>query len=238
MGPNVQDAAARAKQLISERKYQDAVRACRRVLLSRPDEASMRVLLAQALLALGRHDEVRVEMQALLKKSPDVGAAHRLLGEALLRGGKKQQAIAALKEALRLDPDDDEARDLLDESGDVVEEMAPLETIERWFPEEPTRVETPDAPSAPATRGLDEGLASIELAPDFEAEVTQTNEHRSPPDKRGTKSTLLGLPPVLPPSALPPAPRSSPNAVPAPPAPSVPPPPPGGGLPSARPPRA
>ena len=69
MGSSVQDVTARAKQLISERKYRDAVRACRRVLLSKPDAVPVRLLLAQALLALGRHDEVRIEMLALSKKA-------------------------------------------------------------------------------------------------------------------------------------------------------------------------
>ena len=140
MGSSVQDVTARAKQLISERKYRDAVRACRRVLLSKPDAVPVRLLLAQALLALGRHDEVRIEMLALSKKAPDVGAAWRLLGEAYIRGGQPDAAAEALREALKLDPADDEARDLLEEVGEV-DAPPKMETIDRWFGGEPTHAE-------------------------------------------------------------------------------------------------
>ncbi len=235
MGPNAQDGAARAKQLVSERKYQDAVRACRRLLLSRPDHVDVRVLLGQALLALGRHDEVRIEMQALLKRSPLVAPAHRLLGEAFLRARQTDNAAASLKEALRLDPEDDEARELLDELGEV-DEMPPAETIERWFPDEPTRVEPEAAPAIPAPSAPP---PSVELSDDLRDEITRTSEQAAP----ARKKTLLGLDAAPPPVVQPPAPRasgplpspSSPGVV-APPKPSVPPPPPGKNAPTAPPP--
>lgn len=238
MGPNAQDGAARAKQLVSERKYQDAVRACRRLLLSRPDHVDVRVLLGQALLALGRHDEVRIEMQALLKRSPLVAPAHRLLGEAFLRARQTDNAAASLKEALRLDPEDDDARELLDELGEV-DEMPPAETIERWFPEEPTRVEAEAAPAIPAPSAPP---PSVELSDDLRDEITRTSEQAAP----ARKKTLLGLtavqPPVPSPSPLSaprasgPLPSPTSPAVVAPPKPSVPPPPPGGTAPTAAPP--
>ena len=232
MGPNAQDGAARAKQLVSERKYQDAVRACRRLLLSRPDHVDVRVLLGQALLALGRHDEVRIEMQALLKRSPLVAPAHRLLGEAFLRARQTDNAAASLKEALRLDPEDDDARELLDELGEV-DEMPPAETIERWFPEEPTRVEAEAAPAIPAPSAPP---PSVELSDDLRDEITRTSEQAAPVRKK----TLLGVATVQPPAAAPRAPGplpspTSPGIV-SPPKPSVPPPPPGGSAPTAPPP--
>jgi predicted Zn-dependent protease len=236
VGPNAQDGAARAKQLVSERKYQDAVRACRRLLLSRPDHVDVRVLLGQALLALGRHDEVRIEMQALLKRSPLVAPAHRLLGEAFLRARQTDNAAASLKEALRLDPEDDDARELLDELGEV-DEMPPAETIERWFPEEPTRVEAEAAPAIPAPSAPP---PSVELSDDLRDEITRTSEPAAPVRKK----TLLGLTAVQPPVPSPlsaprasgPLPSPTSPAVVAPPKPSVPPPPPGGTAPTAAPP--
>src|SRR5690606_30598838 len=77
-----QELSERAKLLISERKYQEAVRACRRALLSQPDQVEVRLLLGEALLALERYDEVRVEMMALARKLPNRVEVHRLLGEA------------------------------------------------------------------------------------------------------------------------------------------------------------
>ena len=230
MGPNAQDGAARAKQLVSERKYQDAVRACRRLLLSRPDHVDVRVLLGQALLALGRHDEVRIEMQALLKRAPLVAPAHRLLGEAFLRARQTDNAASALKEALRLDPEDDEARELLDELGEV-DDMPPAETIERWFPDEPTRIEADAAPAIPASSAPP---PSVELSDDLREEITRTHDQASP---RHPKQTLLGMAAVqAPPRASGPLPSPSSPGVVAPPKPSVPPPPPGGSSPTAPPP--
>ncbi len=139
MGSTVPEVIARAKQLIAERKHQEAVRACRRVLLARPDEGAVRLLLAQALLALDRHDEVRLEMLSLVKKTPDSAAAHRLLGEARMRLGRHEEAAEALKTALKLDPSDDEARDLLEELGTAEEDLPPkMGTIDRWFADEKT----------------------------------------------------------------------------------------------------
>ena len=54
MGAASQELTERAKLLISERRYQEAVRACRRALLVRPDQVEVRLLLGEALLALER----------------------------------------------------------------------------------------------------------------------------------------------------------------------------------------
>ena len=263
MGSSVQDVTARAKQLISERKYRDAVRACRRVLLSKPDAVPVRLLLAQALLALGRHDEVRIEMLALSKKAPDVGAAWRLLGEAYIRGGQPDAAAEALREALKLDPADDEARDLLEEVGEV-DAPPKMETIDRWFGGEPTHAEArideirpPDEQAPPATGPSIDAPASVELDPEFEAEATSAEHDVSglpsapptPSPAKPRKRTLLGLPAAPRPGAARPPGAGLPSAPPppgmpkpsAPPPPGVPkpsaPPPPGVSKPSAPPPR-
>ena len=141
MSTGIEDLTARAKQLIAERSYQDAVRACRRVLLSRPDETPVRILLGKALLALRRYDEVRAEMMAILRTSPEEASAHRLLGEAHLRAGDPHKARDSIKRALELDASDDEARELMAE---IDEETAPVSaTIDRWFdPEAVATVQT------------------------------------------------------------------------------------------------
>ncbi|MBO6940143.1 MAG: tetratricopeptide repeat protein [Deltaproteobacteria bacterium] len=151
MGSTVPEVIARAKQLIAERKHQEAVRACRRVLLARPDEAQVRLLLGQALLALNRSDEVRLEMLSLVRKNPENASAHRLLGEARMRLGRSDEARKSLKQALKLDPADDEARELLEELGESPDELPPpMETIDRWFADEKTE------------DGADSGLAPLE----------------------------------------------------------------------------
>ena len=131
-----QELTERAKLLIAERRYQEAVRACRRALLSQPDQVDVRLLLGEALLALSRYDEVRVEMMALLRKAPDRAEAHRLLGEAYLRDGRQSQAVESLRRAAQLDPSDEATRDLLAEAKDDEAGPPPSTTIERWFAEE------------------------------------------------------------------------------------------------------
>ncbi|HEY8432518.1 MAG TPA: tetratricopeptide repeat protein, partial [Sandaracinaceae bacterium] len=134
MGAASQELTERAKLLISERRYQEAVRACRRALLSQPDQVEVRLLLGEALLALQRYDEVRVEMMALARKLPGRAEVHRILGEAYLRDHRPTQAIESLRRALELDPNDEIAKELLAEAAD---ERPPVSTtIERWFAEE------------------------------------------------------------------------------------------------------
>ncbi|HJL17221.1 MAG TPA: tetratricopeptide repeat protein, partial [Sandaracinaceae bacterium LLY-WYZ-13_1] len=134
MGAASQELTERAKLLISERKYQEAVRACRRALLSKPDQVEIRLLLGEALLALERYDEVRVEMMALARKVPDRADVYRVLGEAYLRDGRPNQATEALRKALELDPSDEVAQELI---GEAADENAPISTtIERWFADE------------------------------------------------------------------------------------------------------
>ncbi len=205
MGTNVQDVAARAKELIAERKYQDAVRACRRILLLRPDEAPARLLLAQALLALGRHDEVRLEMQALTRKDPGCVSAYRLLAEAHIRGGNKDAALRALEEALRLEPGDSEARELMEEL-DELEGPPPMETIERWFGNvEPATVEVvgdplgavPTRAELPPVRGELAPTATVRTDPHF------VSEPSTKPQVPRRKRTILGMPAVAQPGREP-----------------------------------
>ena len=243
MSTGIEDLTARAKQLIAERSYQEAVRACRRVLLSRPDEAPVRILLGKALLALRRFDEVRAEMMAVLRAEPNEPTAHRILGEAHLRAGDPQKARECVARALELDPNDEEARDLL---GEIDEETAPVSaTIDRWFdPEavatlqtEPPAFDDEHTGPQPDVRHFDQ-QTSIEVDPSLTAraalaeaeEAEQAKTHALPPPIRSgparTKDGLSSIPPPpasRPPSAGPPR-RSMPRA-PAAPVSSMPPPP-------------
>ena len=167
MGTKTEDLTARAKELIAERRYAEAVRICRRLLLSRPDELGVRLLLGMALLAQRRYDEVRVEMLSLLRIAPNEAAGHRLLGEAYLRAGQLDRARQSLQRALDLDPRDNVSADLLGEAAD--EDSSPSLTINRWFDPsaqstDETRLpeEDEDPPTAIAgTDGRLPGRASI-----------------------------------------------------------------------------
>jgi len=211
MGAASQELTERAKLLISERRYQEAVRACRRALLSQPGQIEIRLLLGEALLALERYDEVRVEMIALARKAPERASVHRLLGEAYLRDGRPTQAIESLRRALNLDPHDEVAEELIAEAA---EETAPVSTtIERWFADEaePTvetespawqEVSTP-VPGATHPPELIPVEPSVQIDPSLVEEALGTRPKTSPARPaarvRSRKPTIAGAgiaPPV------------------------------------------
>jgi tetratricopeptide (TPR) repeat protein len=120
------------KRAIAERRYDEAIRDARRLVLESDKHPETQLLLGEALLAAGRNDEARVEMLALVRERPEESAAHRLLGEAYLRDRQLDPARASLRRAVELDPDDEAARDLLLEADSEV--AAPMSsTVERWM---------------------------------------------------------------------------------------------------------
>ncbi|MBW2460033.1 MAG: tetratricopeptide repeat protein [Deltaproteobacteria bacterium] len=216
MGTSTEDLSARAKQLIAERRYQEAVRACRRILLSRPAMTEVRVLLGMALLALSRHDEVRAEMMAVLRDRPEVAPAHRLLGEAHLRDGQVDKARDSFTRALELDPSDEEARELLSEV--AAEEPVITTTIDRWFdPEAVATVQTEsplwDEVVTGSVRQYDSNAPG-----DLAGEATRAHAPSVPPPPQ-SGSQMPPPPAAPPPSYMPPSPvgPSSGSAFPAPP---------------------
>lgn len=204
MSATSQEPTERAKLLISERRYKEAVRACRRALLSQPGQIDIRLLLGEALLALERYDEVRVEMLALARKAPENGAVQRVLGEAYLRDGRPKQATESLRKALALDPNDEVAQELLAEADD--EEAPVSSTIERWFANEAdaTAVETESpgwveektpVPAKPATQPGPEVIGpSVELAPDVITEPDRKARSAAETRVRARARTLQGRP--------------------------------------------
>ena len=104
MPPN--DFVSRGQALVASGQYQEAVKVCRLGLLGRPTEVHGRLVLAQALLALRRYDEVLAEMRVALELDGAMAAAHGLKGEALLRKGDMHAAREALIRARELAPGD------------------------------------------------------------------------------------------------------------------------------------
>ncbi len=195
-----QDLAAQARELIASQEYHEAVRICRRVLLSRPNDVQVRLLLGQALLPLERYEEVRVQMLSLARRTPDDPAVHRLLGEAYLRSGQEDKAWESLTAALQLDPQDEEAAELL---GEVAGEPA-SNTLARWF--DPDAVATEEVDFERTTdemdtdESLDLGGATEPIPPvDLDEEDTAANVP-SIKDVPPELSAPLSSPPSPPPS--------------------------------------
>lgn len=65
-----------------------------------------RVLLARALVQMGRRDAARAALEEAIAANPNRAEAHRLLGSLLDEAGDFAGAEARYREALRLDPDD------------------------------------------------------------------------------------------------------------------------------------
>lgn len=135
MPNDAEDLLKDAKSKLAARNYAEAVRICRRVIMSFPKDIDARLLLANALMALAKYSEVRAEMIKLLQDSPQLHVAHRLLGEAYLRDGQLGHAKDALRQTLRLEPKDVIAKELLleAENDDAFVDQG---TVARWFPEE------------------------------------------------------------------------------------------------------
>jgi tetratricopeptide (TPR) repeat protein len=100
------DFVSRGQGLVASGQYQEAVKVCRLGLLGRPTQVDGRLVLAQALLALRRYDEVLAEMRVALELDGGIAAAHALKGEALLRKGDMHAAKESLDRARQLAPSD------------------------------------------------------------------------------------------------------------------------------------
>lgn len=105
----------RGQALVDRGQYQDAVKVCRLGLLASPTEVAGRLVLATALCALRRYDEVLAEMRVALDLEPDNPRAHVLKATALLRKGDALQAREVAERARTLDPSNAEAAALVRE---------------------------------------------------------------------------------------------------------------------------
>lgn len=118
----------RAKVLITQRRYEEAIKLCRDGLLANPNHVEGTVLLAMALLALNQYDQVCREIEPLLQREPEHALAHRLLGEAHLRLGHTAQARHHLELAKKAQPEIPAIIELLEE----VERSAKAAKHPKW----------------------------------------------------------------------------------------------------------
>ena len=110
------DFVSRGQDLVAAGQYQEAVKVCRLGLLARPGEVNGRLVLASALLALRRYDEVLAEMRVAIELEPGNAGAHQLRGEALLRKGDPHGAVDTLTRARKLAGGDPSIAALLEEA--------------------------------------------------------------------------------------------------------------------------
>lgn len=100
VSPALESALAR----FSEKKYADAVAACRAVIAQAPRSARAHRLCGRALLALDRHDEAVLHLRAAVATDPGLAETHAELAAALLKTGDLADAEASCRRAVVLRP--------------------------------------------------------------------------------------------------------------------------------------
>ena len=91
----------------------DAIALCREGLVRYPQYTTARLILAKALLAEGRLDEVAAEAATMLETTPKDVQCLRLASDVERRRGNIDGAADHLEKIVKLDPGDREARALL-----------------------------------------------------------------------------------------------------------------------------
>src|SRR6266568_53872 len=103
----------RAKQLMAEGKFVQAVSLYRELNQAVPNDAGLMLNLGMALHMAGRKREAIPELEAAVKYDPGLAPAWLFLGTAHLQLGETTAAVKALKVVLELQPDHREARQML-----------------------------------------------------------------------------------------------------------------------------
>ncbi|MDK2973875.1 MAG: hypothetical protein PWP08_246 [Methanofollis sp.] len=98
------DPRKEAFALYEDGRYRESIGVCARM----PDDASLAVLVAKNLLALGEYEEAEAQVLDLLVKMPESSYLHSFLGRVLAARGD-DRATAEYAEAIQLDPKNEEA---------------------------------------------------------------------------------------------------------------------------------
>jgi tetratricopeptide (TPR) repeat protein len=98
------DPRKEAFALYEEGKYRESITLCTRT----PGDASLSILVAKNLFALGEYEEAEAQVHDLLVKMPGSSYLHSFLGRVLAARGN-DGAIAEYAEAIQLDPGNEEA---------------------------------------------------------------------------------------------------------------------------------
>jgi len=102
-----------AIELYRARHYSSVIAAMEDAIEYEPGNQHLKLLRAQAWLALRCDLEAQQDLSDVIRTDPKCSIAYRLLGELAVRKDEIASARIFLREALRLDPGDREARDWL-----------------------------------------------------------------------------------------------------------------------------
>lgn len=113
-GKDLRSPVARARSLLRDKRYADALQVCTDELARGVDDPELRLVAAQSLLAQGRHEGAKKEAQQVVRIDPTQADAHRILAEVAMTRGEHNAAREHLGRVLELDPDDEKSRKTLD----------------------------------------------------------------------------------------------------------------------------
>ncbi len=100
------------QELLTSRNFSSVVAIASEALQNDPQNTDMRLLRAQALLALRRDEDAQADLSHCLQQKTRCALGYRLLGELCFRRDDFEAAQLFLNEAVHLDPCDQGTRDL------------------------------------------------------------------------------------------------------------------------------
>lgn len=205
------DFVSRGQELVTAGQYQEAVKVCRLGLLARPGEVNGRLVLASALLALRRYDEVLAEMRVAIELEPGNAGAHQLRGTALLRKGDPHAAVESLERARKLAGGDPTIAAVLGEAKAAQAAAAPApwsdgESMTKHYPThrgeggagrtsgsytKPIERRRPvDATPPPETLRVGDKSGTVELDPELEGVELEDDDLADPPEATSSVEVL------------------------------------------------
>ena len=111
--PENKDARAKTR---SEKSFERAVEAYKKLLAANPDDAAGHFNLARTYNKLGKLEEAEKEFRQAAKLKPDDTEYQTELGGILIKLAQYREAIGPLKKAVELDPTNDRAAALLEDA--------------------------------------------------------------------------------------------------------------------------
>lgn len=111
---NAKVAVFRARQLLKEKRYADALQVCTDELARGRDDPQLRLIAAHSLMAQGRHEGAKKEAQLVIRLDPRQPEAYRILADVACTRGELATACEHLERVLELSPDDEKSRSLLE----------------------------------------------------------------------------------------------------------------------------
>ncbi len=103
----------RARQLLREKRYADALQTCTDELARGTDDPELRLIAASSLLAQGRQEGAKKEALQVVRLAPEIYEAHRILADVAFSRGEMNAAREHLERVLELNPSDEQSTSML-----------------------------------------------------------------------------------------------------------------------------